>query len=58
MDDEVLTCRQVAKLLHCHRNTVKDIPQDELPYWRLGSRGDRRYSIEDVRVYIETRMRR
>ena len=55
---DVLTAREVAKLLHCHRNTVKDIPQEELPYCRLGTRGDRRYTLEDVRAYIESRMRR
>ena len=52
-DDEMLKVSDVIKLLHCHRNTVKRIPRDELPYWRLGKRGDRRYTLEDVRAYIE-----
>jgi excisionase family DNA binding protein len=50
-----LTAREVAMHLGVHYNTVKRIPASELPYFRFGARGDRRYRIEDVERYIETR---
>jgi len=42
--------------LGVHNNTVKRIPANELPYFRVGSRGDRRYLFEDVLTYIRSRM--
>jgi excisionase family DNA binding protein len=53
--EQPLRIAQVAELLGVHRHTVKRIPVEELPYFRVGRRGDRRYIIEDVRRYIEER---
>jgi hypothetical protein len=50
-----LTVREVAAWLGIHPNTVKRIPPADLPYFTVGSRGDRRYRVEDVRSYIERR---
>ncbi len=50
--DYVLNVDDVAALLGIHGNTVKRIPPEELPYFRVGSRGDRRYDGKDVRAYI------
>jgi hypothetical protein len=51
----VLDVVEVARLLGIHGNTVKKIPPEELPYFRIGSRGDRRYFPSDVRAYIISR---
>lgn len=51
-----LTAREVARLLGVHRNTVSRIPPSDLPYLRFGARGDRRYSVEDVRTYVDSRV--
>jgi hypothetical protein len=48
------TAREVASWLGIHVNTLKRIPKDELPYFRVGHRGDRRYYLEDVRTYVVT----
>jgi hypothetical protein len=45
----------VARLLGVHPHTVKRIPAWELPYFRLGARGDRRYRVADVELYIARR---
>lgn len=47
-----LNVPEVANWLGVHVNTVKRIPPEEMPYFRVGSRGDRRYQIEDVKAYI------
>lgn len=46
---------EVADLLGCHRNTVKRIPPGELPFFRIGGRGDRRYRPDDVAAYLKRR---
>jgi excisionase family DNA binding protein len=51
----VWTWAEVAELLGVHRNTVYRMNPRELPYFRVGARGDRRYLPEDVRSYIERR---
>lgn len=53
-----LTPIEVAKRLRVHVNTVKRIPARELPYFRIGSRGDRRYMISDVDAYIKSKTER
>jgi hypothetical protein len=53
-----LSAREVARWLGVHPNTVKNIPSDQLPFFRIGSRGDRRYMTEDVRAYINRRAER
>lgn len=50
------TAPQVAAILNLHVNTVKRLEPGELPYFRVGSRGDRRYRAEDVQAYIDRRL--
>lgn len=47
--------REAARMLHVHANTLKRIPATELPYWRFGHRGDRRYRVADLEDYIAKR---
>jgi len=42
-------------MLGVHRNTLKRIPADELPFYRIGARGDRRYRPTDIRSYLAHR---
>lgn len=51
-----LGAAEVAELLRLHLNTVKRIPPSELPYFKFGSRGDRRYRRADVDRYVESKM--
>lgn len=55
---EMLSASAVAKRLGVHLNTVKRIPPSELNFFRIGSRGDRRYRLADVEAYIERRSER
>lgn len=50
-----LSPQQVADRLGVHMQTVKRIPPDELPYWRAGPRGDRKYDPADVDAYVKAR---
>ena len=43
---------QVARILNVHVNTVKRIPPTELPFYAIGSRGDRRYLVNDLDKYL------
>ncbi len=52
---ELLRAREVAEILSAHVNTVKAIPPAQLPFSRIGSRGDRRYSRADVEKYLAAR---
>lgn len=54
-EERLLTVREVAELLSVHINTVKRLPTDELPFYRIVKRGDRRYRPSDVRLYINRR---
>jgi hypothetical protein len=54
----MLDALDVARRLNVHYNTVMKIPPAELPYARIGSRGDRRYALEDVNAYIASRTER
>ncbi len=56
MHDRWLTPMQVAELLGLHLNTVKRLSPRDLPYWRFGVRGDRKYARSDVESFIERRM--
>lgn len=47
-----MTATEVSIHLGVHNNTVKKIPASELPYFRVGARGDRRYHMEDVEAYM------
>jgi hypothetical protein len=50
--DLTLSTSQVARQLGVHPNTVKRLSPFILPYFRVGTRGDRRYRLEDVEAYI------
>lgn len=50
-----LSVEEVGNRLGVHANTVKRIPPAELPYFRIGTRGDRRYLLENVLEYIRRR---
>jgi len=52
---ESLTADEVGLWLGVHKNTVKRIPAGELPFFRIGTRGDRRYVQSDAIAYIERR---
>jgi hypothetical protein len=49
------TATELAKILGLAVGTVKGIPPAELPYYRHGPRGDRRYAREDVERYLASR---
>jgi excisionase family DNA binding protein len=50
----MLTNHDVAALLDLHRNTVVRLgDRGELPFFRVCSRGDRRYRPADVEAYLE-----
>lgn len=52
---EWLSAEETAAMLGVHMNTVKRVPPEQLPYMRIGRRGDRRYRITDIETYIEMR---
>jgi hypothetical protein len=43
-------------LLRCHPNTLKRIKPEDLPYFTLNERGDRRYLADDVARFVARRM--
>jgi len=51
-DKQYIGVAKVARLLGVHTQTVKRIEPAKLPYFTVGSRGDRRYDPEDVERYI------
>jgi hypothetical protein len=53
-----LSVSEVARWLGLHPHSVKRIPPIDLPFFRVGTRGDRRYRMDDVRAYIERRAER
>jgi hypothetical protein len=53
--DEPLETSEVARRLGVHPNTVKRIAPEDLPYFRVGGRGDRRYMARDVERYVQER---
>ena len=49
----LLTASEVAEMLHLHVNTVKRLgDRGELPFFRVCSRGDRRFRHEDVMTFL------
>ncbi len=49
----LLTASEVAEMLHLHVNTVKRLgDRGELPYFRVCSRGDRRFRLDDVLEFL------
>jgi excisionase family DNA binding protein len=53
VEDELWRPGQVAKYLGVHVNTVKKM--EDLPCYRLGTRGDRRYRKSDIEAWLETK---
>jgi len=53
--EQPLRAREVALLLGLHPHTVKRVDPEELPYFTVCPRGDRRYLPSDVRAYVERR---
>jgi hypothetical protein len=51
----ILTVGDVAAVLRLSVAATKRIPPAELPYSRVGSRGDRRYEAKDVEAYLVAR---
>jgi excisionase family DNA binding protein len=49
----LLTARQVARLLNVHVNTVRRWnDRGILKAYRIGPRGDRRFSRDDIEVFL------
>lgn len=54
----LLTASEVAQMLHIHVNTVKRLgDRGELPFFRVCSRGDRRFRLEDVIAFLSRNAR-
>lgn len=52
--ESMLTARQVADFLHVSISTVRRwSDKGMLKFYRIGSRGDRRYLREDVLLFLE-----
>jgi excisionase family DNA binding protein len=50
----MLTASEVAEMLHLHVNTVKRLgDRGELPFYRVCKRGDRRFRLEDVMMFLD-----
>jgi hypothetical protein len=56
--DQPMRVSVVALALGVHPHTVKRIPSEQLAYFRVGTRGDRRYLARDVKAYIDRRAER
>jgi excisionase family DNA binding protein len=55
----LLTASEVAAMLHLHVNTVKRLgDRGELPFFRVSSRGDRRFRLEDVMEFLARNARK
>jgi hypothetical protein len=53
---EWLSAGQVERALGISATMRRAMPPADLPYMRLGQRGDRRYRVADVQAYIARRM--
>jgi len=52
--DELMTVREVARLLHVHPNTLRRWSNDgRLRAYRITSRGDRRFKREEIARFLE-----
>jgi excisionase family DNA binding protein len=50
---KLLTATEVAEMLHLHVNTVKRLgDRGEIPFYRVCSRGDRRFRVDDVLDFL------
>lgn len=51
--ERLLTLRQVSELLNVHPSTVRVWNKKRfLRYYRLGTRGDRRFKLSDVEEFV------
>ena len=51
--EQMLTGEEVAKLLHIHLNTVRRwSDKGVLANYRIGSRGDLRFKVSDIKKYL------
>ena len=51
---DLLTVGQVARMLHVHPNSIRRWSDEGLlKCYRIGRRGDRRYDLEDIKVFLE-----
>ena len=54
----LLTASEVAEMLHLHVNTVKRLgARGDLPFFRVCSRGDRRFRLADVMTFLVNSLR-
>lgn len=54
--EPMLKAREVAERLGVHVNTVKRMgDRSEIPFYRIGPRGDRRFRPVDIEAYLEQR---
>jgi excisionase family DNA binding protein len=52
-DDRLLTITEVATLLHVHPNTLRRWSEEgRIISYRINSRGDRRFRLDDVRCFL------
>lgn len=51
--DELLTVREVARLLHVHPNTLRRWSNDgKIQAYRIAARGDRRFKREEIERFL------
>jgi len=51
--DKMLTPKEVAQLLHIHRNTLKRWSDEgRIVAYRINPRGDRRYRLQDIERFL------
>jgi len=52
--DNMLTIREVSRLLHVHPNTLRRwCDQGRIRAYRITSRGDRRFRREDIAYFLD-----
>lgn len=52
--NEMLTVKEVSKMLHVHSNTLRRwSDRGIIKAYRIGPRGDRRFKVDDIRLLLE-----